>query len=274
MESWHSQLSNDTIFYEIRAILMHFVAMFWFLDIFVNFWVGKNVDFSPFCSFFRPKNVIKIKTWPRNGLNIARVSEKMVSLESWESQLSIGAKLVKSGVNKSPFRGHVLMWWAYLLSSWFIRYAIVSSRIESVRVEIGFLGKISNGPDMHRVDIASVMSLESLRAWDFRIQWYMGGDSIFRSGNPFAYPNSNQNMATNRIYTAAFGSILVSMKSWRIVSFQTTPRSTRTQQYKCDSWPCFDLNLGMQMDSRIWIWNPPLYMWFTLNGKGYIAYRT
>ena len=102
LESWHSQLSNDTKIIINRPILMHFVAMFWFLVIFTP-----NADFSP---FFIPKNASKMliflveKNRPKMSknqnaaakcINIARLMIILVSLESWECQLSNDAKLVK-----------------------------------------------------------------------------------------------------------------------------------------------------------------------------------
>ena len=36
-----------------------------------------------------------------------------------------------------------------------------------------------------------------------------------------------------------------------VVNYDDKPKKKKKKKYKCDSWSCFDLNLGMQMDSRI-----------------------
>ena len=48
LESWHSQLFNDIKIIAMRPILMHFVAIFWFLVIFTRFFPIKRFKTSLF----------------------------------------------------------------------------------------------------------------------------------------------------------------------------------------------------------------------------------
>ena len=56
LESWHSQFSNDTKIITNRSILMHFMAMFWFWDIFGRFFSIKKRQRWSILVFFQHEN--------------------------------------------------------------------------------------------------------------------------------------------------------------------------------------------------------------------------
>ena len=129
LESWHSQLSNDTKIIISRAILMHFAATLWFLVIFGRFFSTKK---SAFLTHFgdiwyeNDQNARKMQNMATKCINIARLMMILASLESWECQLSNDAKLVKIRPVEGRF---VTMFWFNIHTSypqmrpeWVMRY--------------------------------------------------------------------------------------------------------------------------------------------------------
>ena len=105
LESWHSQLFNDTKIIAMRPILMHFVAIFWFLVIFGRFFSIKKSLFWRILVIFWYENDQKSK----HGHEMHQYwlyGNDLASLDSWECQLSNDAKLVKI----RPIEGHILIW--------------------------------------------------------------------------------------------------------------------------------------------------------------------